>query len=283
MPGGSLFFGNNIYHRRYFASHRIDWRITENLYAGVSEAVLYGGADRTFEWEYLNPFIFYHGEQQNYKSEGNTIICADFLWFPGKRWEIYGEVMIDDMQFDKKTLAEQEPAEIGWLFGFRKADPLGIDGMEIGIEHAAITPRTYNTLQPDQKFLHRNKPIAHPEGNDFILWMAEISKWVTPELQVKADFTFIRKGIDSISAVFDTSFYASDDYHESFPKGIVENRFQPGLELWYHLNHNWDFYFRGEYNFYDNYYHQEGKTEEKYLLRLGARLDLDWNFTAPKR
>lgn len=282
LPGDGYYY-DMIYHRRFFAAHRIDWRARNNLYLAVSEVVLYGGSNRTFEFEYLNPFIFYHGEQQNYKSEANTIVGADFLWFPGKKWKLYGEFMMDDIQFDKGTRAEQEPAEIGWIIGAAKVDPFGIKGLEIGFENAGITARTYNTLQPDQKFLHHDKPIAHPAGNDFILWLFKASKWFTPKIQVSLDFTYLRKGEDSIDAPFDTSFYAEDDYSEPFPTGTVEKKLIPALEVWYHHNRVWDLYFRGEYHYADNYENIKDATDKGFVIRLGARVDLDWNIDLQRK
>lgn len=271
---------NSSERQRFFTSHRIDWRVSDKLQLGVSEAVLYGGENRTFELYYLNPFIFYHSEQQNRDIEGNTLVGADFLYFPGKGWEVYAEVLMDDWQFDKKEVTDLEPPEVGWIAGCRKCGPFGLAGAVVNLEYSGVTNRTYNTLQPEQKFMHQNKPIGHLMGSDFDSWSIGMTKWLTPKIRGELSFTFIRKGEGDIYAPFDTSFYSVTDvsmgYSEPFPTGIIERTYMPALEIWCHLDRKWDFYFRGEYSFIDNYENTQGKENDSYKLRIGASLDVEY-------
>ena len=269
-----------IQSRRFFTAHRIDWKPSNKLQIGISEAVLYGGENRTFELYYLNPFIFYHGEQQNQESEANTIVGADFIFFPGKGWRLHGEFIMDDWQFDKKKKSDLEPPEIGWIIGATKIDPLGVNSASISLEYTGITNRTYNTLQPDQKFMHQNKPIAHWLGSDFDIWSLTAAKWITPNLKAAFNFQFIRRGEGDIYDPFDTSFYQVPDvsagYSEPFPTGIVEKTYKPKLLLWYHLNRIWDFYLETEYSYIENAQHISGKTDKQFQIRLGISADLEY-------
>lgn len=265
--------------RRFLASHRIDWRVSDKLQVGVSEAVIYGGENRTFELYYLNPFIFYHGEQQNQDIEGNTLVGADFLFFPGKSWEVYGEVLVDDWQFDKSKKTDLEPPEVGWIVGCRKSSPLGWSGAVVSLEYSGVTNRTYNTLQPEQKFMHQNKPIGHWMGSDFDLWSIVATEWLTPKIRGEVSFSFIRKGEGDIYSPFDTSFYSPDvsmGYSEPFPTGTIERTYIPAVELWYHLDRKWDFRFKGEYSYIENYRNIQGEDNDSYRLSIGASLDIEY-------
>ena len=263
-------------HRRFLSAHRLDWHISDKLRVGAAEAVLYGGENRTFELQFLNPLIFYHGEQENADIEGNTLVSADFSYFPAQSWHIYGEFLADDIQFDRKKSSDLEPPEIGWLIGIAKAGIWGLERFSFRIEYSGVTNRTYNTLQSEQKYLHQNYCIGHKDGNDFDSWNCSFYYWHNPRLRYEFDFEFIRNGEASVYAPFDTSFYAvavSQGYSESFPTGIVEYTMTPSLSIWYKINQIFKAQSSFEYSSYHNYLHERGKKEDEYEFRIGIEAE----------
>ena len=264
---------------RFLSAHRIDWKISDKFQAGISESVLYGGTNRSFEWQFLNPVIVYHFEQENRNIEGNTIVGADFIAFPAERWSVHGEVIVDDWQFDRKKVSDLEPPEVGWIIGCRKAAPFGLESAAAGLEYSGITNRTYNTLQPEQKHVHQNKVIGHELGNDFDCWRLDISNWFSDKIRTTVGFSFIRNGEGSVEAPFDTSFYAvedvSDGYSEPFPTGIVERIYEPEIKIWYRFSGSLFFRFESKYSIIDNYQHEKGKSHEEYMFRAGMNYQFD--------
>ena len=265
-------------HRRFLSAHRLDWQVSDKLRLGAAEAVLYGGENRTFEMQFLNPVIFYHGEQENAGIEGNTLVSADFSYFPAKNWHIYGEFLADDIQFDRKKVSDLEPPEIGWLLGLAKAGIWGLDQLTVRLEYSGVTNRTYNTLQPDQKYLHQNYCIGNKNGNDFDSWNCSLNYWHNPRLRYKFDFEFVRNGEASVYAPFDTSFYAVPDvsqgYSESFPTGTVEYIITPAFSVWYKIDRIFKAHGSFAYSAYNNYRHVRGKKEEDFKFRLGIEAEV---------
>ena len=264
---------------RFLTAHRIDWKVSDKLQIGFSESVLYGGTARTFEWQFLNPVMIYHFEQENRGIEGNTIVGADFIAFPAKNWSVYGELIVDDWQFDRKKVSDLEPPEVGWIIGCRKAAPFNLATAVASLEYSGITNRTYNTLQPEQKHLHQNKNIGHELGNDFDCWLLEFSNWFSPKLRANLTFSFIRNGEGSVQAPFDTSFYevenVSDGYSEPFPTGTVERTYQPRIDIWYRYHERLFFRLESEFSFIDNYLHQNGVKNEDFMFLLGLNFQFD--------
>jgi len=266
--------------RRFLSAHRIDWHLSKKVQLGIAEAVLYGGENRTFEWQFINPVIFYHGEQENRDYEGNTLVSADFRIFPGKKWMLYGEFLVDDIQFDRKVASDLEPPEMGWIAGARKAGPWGWKTATIGGEYSGVTNRTYNTLQPQQKYLFEDYPIGHSLGNDFDRWTIELSNWFLPELKASLLFSFIRNGESSVYAPFDTSFYlvpeVSMGYCEAFPTGTIEKTYRPEIKLWYYHNRIFTFHSEISYDYIENYQNTKGEKEKDFAFRMGALADLNY-------
>ena len=225
---------------RYLTAHRLEVRPWKYLYIAVSEAILYGGPAYGYNIAYLNPFIFYHGVQLNGPDGGNTIGTVSFAFMPTTSFYLYGELLVDDIQLEKSGPGDLEPNEIGYLAGGNWADPLSISGLDVYAEYTRITNRTFNTLQPWEKWLHRNRPIGHFLGNDFDRLLAGFSYWPRPEYRLQFQFEKRRRGEGRIEKPFDTPWQSvpiGQDYSEPFPTGIVEKSnilsidfvWQPGL------------------------------------------------------
>ena len=50
--------GNNLLPKKYMAAHYLNFNLTKNLTVGIYEAVMFG-RNNNFEFQYLNPLIFY--------------------------------------------------------------------------------------------------------------------------------------------------------------------------------------------------------------------------------
>lgn len=211
--------------RRYLALHRIWFRLHHRLSVGLSEAVLYGGPNRTFELQFLNPFLYWHGEVLNHSGAGNIFVMLDLDWFPWDGAEFYGEFLIDDLQIEKRTPRDLEPSEIGWIAGLRFTNlPIDPD-LVLALEYQGVTNRTYNSTIPYEKYLHLGRPLGDEYGNDFDRWQFSASQWIRQDLQCRLSASHLRKGEGSIAAPFDTTYLQytiEQGYNEPFPTGIVE-------------------------------------------------------------
>jgi len=211
--------------RRFLALHRIWVRLHDRLSIGLSEAVLYGGPSRTFELQFLNPFLYWHGEVLNHAGAGNIFVMLDLDWYPWDGAELYGEFLIDDLQIERRVPKDLEPSEVGWIAGLRFTNlPLDPD-LVLGLEYQGVTNRTYNSMTPYERYLHLGRPLGDEFGNDFDRWQISASRWIRRDVQCRFSASHIRKGEGSIPAPFDTTYLqytVEQGYDEPFPTGIIE-------------------------------------------------------------
>jgi len=167
--------------KRFLSGHRLDLSLWGGRFqAAVSELLLYGGTAESFKMAYLNPVLFLKGAHKNGASYlGNILPTVDLLIYPTRNLQLYASVLIDDIQLEKTGPVDLEPNEIGWIGGLTWADPLNIYGLTFNAEYVRIANRTYQTADSVETFIHRNRPLGHPLGNDFDHWQFGLSYWLS--------------------------------------------------------------------------------------------------------
>jgi len=276
-PGENIYPGGNIANR-YLSAHRVDATfLNGRLQMGITEAVIYGGVNRQIEWAFLNPFLSYHGVQYNDAIGSNTLGTVDLLFYPTKKWRMYGSMLIDDIQVEKKIVGDLEPNEIGWIIGTSYADPLQIDGLSFLLEYAKVTNRTYKTVQPYEVVAFRGVPLGHPLGNDFDHWNLGASYWLNPGLRLKFSYLKTRKGEGSLFSPWDSpweNYTVAEGYHEPFPTGIVEKTSSFKMEACWYFKNWLRFYSHVDYSEVGNAGHISGKTNNFWQGKI--RAEVDW-------
>lgn len=222
--------------RRFLAGHRLDVHLWNGrLQAGVAEVLVYGGAGESFRLAYLNPVMIYKGAHKNGASYyGNILPTLDLLVYPLRTWQVYGSLLIDDIQVEKTGPGDLEPNELGWIAGTRYADPAGISGLTMGGEYVRVTNRTYKSPFPLETFAHRGKPLGYPSGNDFDLIELSMSYWTLPCLWLRMAYSHIRQGEGSIFTPWDAPWLTrsvAEGYSEPFPTGVVETQQKVRLSM----------------------------------------------------
>ncbi len=215
--------GVEAFENRYLAGHRIDIQLSRRVRIGVSEIVVFGGPGRQLEFAYLNPILFYHGSQLNDNSDDNTLVAVDFDLKPIDRLRLYGQLVVDDFQIEKKTQSDQEPDEYGLMAGFYAADVM--PGWDLKAEYTRVTNRTFNQPIPRNRYVYEGEPIGAAGGNDYDLLSVAVIRWLTPNLRGSLRAECGRQGEGSPLDDWSTPWLdVSGDYSEPFPTGVVEKR-----------------------------------------------------------
>ncbi|MFQ5603412.1 MAG: capsule assembly Wzi family protein [bacterium] len=256
---------------RYLAAHRLDIKLTSWFNLSFTESILYGGVDRNFEFAYLNPFLFYHGNLLNGPGPGNTIGVVDWYLTPVKNAGFYGSFMIDDIQLDHKQVDDLEPNELGLIVGIKAADLFSVAGSNVLLEYTRITNRTYNSMHRHEKYLHRNFPIGHYLGNDFDRWQIEWRQWLKKNLEAAVSIEQIRKGEGDMRKSFDMPWRNStveQGYREPFPTGVVERTRLVNLQVYFHPLRQLRFAASTQYQKISNYLNQTGVNQSAWTWQL---------------
>lgn len=120
---------------KYLHAHRLDLNLPKNITLGLTETALYGSttedvttnpnpnfdADssaREFQWAYVIPFLMYNFEEHILGDQDNISMSFDISIKTIPHWEIYGELMWDDMKtptsmFDDSWWGNKWAASIG--------------------------------------------------------------------------------------------------------------------------------------------------------------------------
>jgi len=262
---------------RYLTAARAEAEVSKNrLRLGFTQFVVSGGPNRVFEWNYLNPFLIYHGEQLNDKQQGGNIFVAlDFIARPQAGLEFYGQWLIDDLQVEKRGRGDLEPNETGYLLGVEKA----VKAATVGLEYTRVANRTYNTVREWEKFLHRRRPLAHFLGNDFDRWLLCANLYAGRQVQLYFMTELLRRGEGRIDSTFDRPWEnatVEQGYREKFPFGVVERSWQFRLEARWHPQPGFFLALHGQYARFKNFSNRIGIAENDRGVFIGLWWEKDW-------
>ncbi|MBI5266552.1 MAG: hypothetical protein HY851_04885 [candidate division Zixibacteria bacterium] len=205
---------------RYFAAHRFDVQVSDAVRVGLFESVVFGGPGRSPDVFYLNPIIFYHGTQLNENVDDNTFVGVDFTYKPTNGLKLYGQLLIDDIQLDKKSRGDHEPAQYGLITGLYTAS--GSRGFDTRTEYTRVTDWTFNQILPRNRYTDHDGPIGDASGNDYDRLTFDLIRWLKREMSGTLRLSYLRRGEGRINAPWTSPWLNSPDYHQPFPSGVVE-------------------------------------------------------------
>lgn len=163
---------NVLFGKRYGAFHRLSYQFRSNLIFGLNEMVIFDRIDSTqsnqFDFNYLNPVIFYRSIESNLGSRDNSMIALDGSWAIRNRYILYGQLVLDE--FNLKFLKSNPDwwgNKYAYQLGFRFLDFLKLNNLDINVEYNRCRPFTYSHMRPTQSFSHFNQALAHPLGANF--------------------------------------------------------------------------------------------------------------------
>lgn len=164
--------------KKYMAVHHLSFNVTRWLNLGVFESVVFSRKNH-FEFQYLNPIIFYRYVEQILGSPDNAMIGFDFKANFAKSFSLYGQLVLDELnigqEFDFKNQGIKglfKPkrwwgTKVGTQLGLKYIDMFGVDNLDFQIEGNLVRPYTYTHTDNTTTWTHYNQPLAHPLGANF--------------------------------------------------------------------------------------------------------------------
>lgn len=208
--GGPSQLDENL-ERKYAAIHHISWNIGKHFNMGVFEAVVFARPD-VFELQYLNPLIFYRSIEQAVGSPDNAMIGFDFRALIARRISIYGQYLIDELNFGNElgTVNDNGTTLEGGLFspnkwwgtkfaaqlGLEYVDAFGLGNLDLQLEANFIRPYAYGHSSEIANWSHYNQPLAHPMGSNVSELIAIVKYQPLQQLRFNAKFIHSKYGAD---------------------------------------------------------------------------------------
>lgn len=210
----------------YLTAHRLDISPRKNLRIGLCESILFKAEGLDFA--YMNPVIPWYPVQWNERVDDNAFFSFDVSWKPFRGIETYGELLIDDIQYEN---THDRPDKLGWTAGLSAY----ISPLDLGtvIEYTRIDRYVYSQRKPYNYYLHHGEIIGSelgPDADRITLSLGTPAAW--PVLcEMTVDHT--RHGEGTVQEGWPDSASTGG----TFPFGTVE--YLTGAELhlgWYPLD-----------------------------------------------
>ncbi|WP_276485250.1 hypothetical protein [Paraflavitalea pollutisoli] len=216
--------GDKILDRKYTAMHHLSMQVTRWLNVGIFEAVTFGRKNH-FDFLYLNPIIFLRASEQQAGSGDNAIIGLDLKANVAKRFQFYGQLMLDEFKLSEVTGGNGWWAnKFGLQVGGKYIDAFGAKNLDLQGEINMVRPFSYSHFDSVANYTHYNQPLAHPLGANFIEAIGIVRYQPLPRLTTSARLIFWKQGTDTADSNVGTNIFMLNttrkyDYGYTLPNG----------------------------------------------------------------
>ncbi len=205
----------------YLSSHSLQYK-NNNFGIVLSEVIIYHRPQ--LEWYYLNPFALYYIVQYNRRGiyNDNILWDVDVHYKPRKDMYFYGELLIDDFQYDPNTPG---PAKLAFVAGSEYFFNRG----SVILEYSRVNRWTYTHFIADQIWVYEGVPIGSVLGIDAWKILLSGRYTINKDLLILSEIRYKETGEGN----FTDDINNIDDYPTGFPSGIVEKRTKMQTGLFY--------------------------------------------------
>jgi hypothetical protein len=160
-------FGDFRVPKKYMAAHYLSIKLWKGATFGFYEATVFNrDENESFELQYLNPVILYRSVEQLIGSPDNVIVGANFSWTMWKRFQLYGQVVLDEFKLGQGF--GWWANKFGIQAGAKYIDAFGLDHLDLQAEINTVRPYTYTHRDSiGASYSHSNQALAHPLGGNF--------------------------------------------------------------------------------------------------------------------
>lgn len=237
--------GDRLIPKKYMAAHFLSFNITPNLNVGLFEAVAFSREDR-FEFHYLLPVMLYRTLEQGLGSPDNVMIGINSKWNLLQRFQLYGQLILDEFKFNELFLDNQGwwGNKLGYQLGLKYINALGVDHLDVQLEHNTVRPFTYTHREGVANYVHFNQNLAHPLGANFREWVMLLRYPFLKRFEAEARLISANYGEDTddsnvgSNVLLPSTSRSTPEYGNEIGQGVSTNTILFGLDISYRLAHN---------------------------------------------
>ena len=207
----------------FLGAHRFVFEWARGSVA-LSEAVVYSSTIP--DPAYLNPLFPFYASQHNERENDNVFWSLDFVGRPVLGLEVYGEVVVDDLQYQRETEA---PDKYGLTAGAFYCGVVGGVDYEAACEYTRVHKWTYTHRITEHALSHDGVPLGFDLGPDADRLRAELVCHPADALSLGLEYAYSRLGEGSIEVPFEKG----EDEAPPFPSGSVTRVHRIGARLSY--------------------------------------------------
>lgn len=280
--------GDYLRPKKYMASHHLSMNVTPWLNLGIFENVIFSRANH-FEFQYLNPIIFYRTIEQALGSPDNANIGFNAKAIVAHHFEFYSQFFLDELKV-KEFLSTRGWWGNKWALqlGGKYVDAFNIHNLDLQGEVNVIRPYTYSHSDSIANYSHYNEPLAHPLGANLIEVAGLIKYQPINKLYLEARLIASQQGMDDSLSDWGGDIFIpygnrENEYGNRIGQGLHNNLINFSLTASYELLHNLyvdlSYLKRKSTGPYASYWGL--KNESTNLFSVGLRLNMgrrDYNY-----
>ena len=245
---------------RYMTQHRLWIRPSSSWTLALWDASVLSGADREFEPWYLNILNIGYLEQLNTGTNVNSFFGLDFE----RRGHItlFGQLMLDDIQVDRKTALDQKPSSYALTLGTKGRAGAGAAWSLFYTRVSNLAYRNENNLQvPLYHFLGTGRNF-----DDYDQATLKLGLLPRAALLIEPELTLLRQGEGDPRLPHPLV----PDYPTTaaFLQGVVERTVRVALSGSYAPVARFGLRFDGGVHRISNYLYMSGQTRTKFVGSL---------------
>ncbi|MFT4669199.1 MAG: hypothetical protein ACI9HJ_000771 [Ulvibacter sp.] len=206
---------------KYMSNHYLSYNVTKRLNIGLFESVIWqNDNDRGFDFNYINPIIFYRAIEFSTGSRGgNALVGLTTKYKFTDRINAYGQFIIDEFSTGDVSGANGSyKNKTGYQLGLKYYDAFGLKNLTVQAEYNRVRPFTYSHNTVVLNYGHNNQSMAHTLGSNFSEFIV-IARYDYGRIFADAKFIFAKRGFEfntsEDSFFYGGSIYGSEDNREN--------------------------------------------------------------------
>lgn len=187
---------------KLIAANMLTFRPIKNLYFNIGNSIVY--SDMGFQMQYIVPFMFYKGVDDNYNATSNTAGHNTQMFFDissrnVKYLHLYASLFVDELSFtrmfNKQKQSNYVSGKIGACFS-------GLPNtFSLTVEYTRTHPNVYQHFMPAVTFATGDINLGHYLGSNADEIFVEAAYRPVQRLHLSASYTYMRKGTDYVYGV----------------------------------------------------------------------------------
>lgn len=157
---------NYQWSKRFLTIHRFEVSLSKKIEIGFTDVILFGGKDAFPQFQYINPvnFLFMSkmSDRKGYEeTNANALMCFDLYYKPSNNLTLFGQFLIDDMDFTK-SLRAIFPDRVGYSAKVIYTDLF--PESQISLSYNRVSNWTYNSFYTWGNYTYYGKSLGYPRN-----------------------------------------------------------------------------------------------------------------------
>jgi len=263
--------------KKYGVWHHLSFNATDWLNIGLFEGVIFD-RENGFDWNYLNPVIFYKAIEWHVGSPDNSVVGLDAKVNLLNHFQIYGQLVFDE--FRAKELFIERRGWFGnkyaWQAGAKYINAFNISHLDFQIEYNLVRPYTFAHFNTKINYTHYNQALGHIAGSNFKELLLIAKYRPIHKLNIKNSLLYLQQGknIDETNYggdIFESILGYPDEFGNQTLQGnkttIINNQLIASYKLFHNLFIDGKYLFRYETDLDKNI------NRSTHYISIGVRLN----------